>query len=162
MSTQGTFDGEGGTLTGRAPAARIFALVVLSLVVLLGSLLAVRAIGQQDASPRAASPTSAGAPADDSGVLVLPKEEPKPKPEPKPAAKPQRKPQAAQRSSTPVQTSAASSSATATPTPAPAPTPAPTPTRAAPAPTPAPAPKPRASAPAKKPAPVQHTVVVTE
>jgi len=162
MSTQGTFDGEGGTLTGRAPAARIFALVVLSLVVLLGSLLAVRAIGQQDASTPVASPSSAEAPTDDSGVLVLPKEEPKPKPEPKPAAKPERKAQTTRQSATPVQSSAASSSATATPAPAPAPAPTPAPVQAAPAPTPAPAPKPKASTAAKKPAPVQHTVVVTE
>jgi hypothetical protein len=164
MSTQGSFEGEGGTLTGRAPAARIFALVVLSLVVLLGSLLAVRAIGQHDGNTPVSARPNADGRSDANGVLVVPKDEPKPKP--KPQAKPQRKPQTTTRtpatsSSAPVQSSAASSSpapATSTPAPTPAPAPAPAPT---PAPAPAPAPKPQAQA-AKKAAPVQHTVVVTQ
>jgi hypothetical protein len=169
MSRQGMVDADDGTLTGRAPAARIFALVILSLTVLLGSLLAVSAIGSKHDSPSAVSarPAASGGGAD--GVLVVPKDEPKPKPKPKPQAKAERK--------EPVRTSAASSSSPAPATssssapatssapaassPAPvvtqsAPAPAPTP-----APAPAPAPAPKASSASKK-APVQHTVVVTE
>jgi len=167
MSTQGTIEGQGGTLMGKAPAARIFALVVLSLVVLLGSLLAVRAIGQHDGSTAASTRSGAEAAAQDAGVLVVPKDEPKPKAAPKAQPKPKTTQQASTTQSAPIQSSAASSSAPAqsspapTPTPAPAPAPTPAPVQSAPAPTPTPAPK--ASAPAaKKPAPVQHTVVVTQ
>lgn len=164
MSTQGTIEGQAGTLTGRAPAARIFALVVLSLVVLLGSLLAVRAIGQHEAvTPISAAPGETTA--DDGGVLVVPKDEPKPKPAPKPERKPRTTRQASAAASTPVQSSAASTASASapapSPTPAPAPTPRPAPVQSAPAPAPAPTPKPTARA-AKKPAPVQHTVVVTQ
>jgi hypothetical protein len=164
MSTQGSFDGQDGTLTGRAPAARIFALVVLSLVVLLGSLLAVRAIGQHDGNTPVSARPNADTGSDGNGVLVVPKDEPKPKP--KPAAKPERKPQSTTQApattSAPVQSSAASSSPVPS-APAPTPTPTPAPVTPTPAPTPsrAPAPKPQAQA-AKKPAPVQHTVVVTQ
>src|SRR4051794_13337528 len=123
MMTPSTIEGQGGTLTGKAPAARIFALVVLSLVVLLGSLLAVRAIGQHEGTTPAASRSNAEAAAGDAGVLVVPKDEPKPKPAPKPESKPQAARRASTTSSTPIQSSAASSSAPVQSAPAPAPTP---------------------------------------
>jgi hypothetical protein len=160
MSGQGMVDGNDGTLTGKAPAARIFALVVLSLAVLLGSLLAVSAIGSRHddrsaVSARPASTTGGGA----DGVLVVPKDEPKPKP--KPAPKPERKKpvQTSSASSSPAPTTTSAAPATSSASPAPVQSaPAPTPT---PAPAPAPRPAPKASSAAKK-APVQHTVVVTE
>lgn len=157
MSSQETFDGDDRTLTGKAPAARIFALVILSLAVLLGSLLAVSAIGRHDVSSAVSATPGLVSGDGESGVLVVPKHEPAPKPKPKPDPKPEPKP----RAEAPVRvTSAASSSPAAS---ASAPAASPVPAQSAPAPTPAPqaAPKPAAPAPQKK-APVQHTVVVTE
>lgn len=150
---------DGGTLTGRAPAARIFALVILSLVVLLGSLLAVSAIGGHDDSRSTVGAKPTTATRDSNGVLVVPKDEPKPKP--KPAAKPRTE----RKKAAPVVTSSASSTpapAASTATPTPTPAPAPVQSAPAPAPTPAPAPAPAAKPAPQKQAPVQHRVVVTE
>jgi hypothetical protein len=176
MESEGTYEGGeavSGTLTGKAPAARIFALVILSLAVLLGSLLAVSAIGRSSDDGRSvkATPAAVGsARGDDHGVLVVPKDEPVVKAKPKPKAKPvvKAKPKAKKVTPTPKVEAASSSATPATSSVAPqtrSSTPAPV-QQATPAPAPTPAPKPvvkpTPKPAAKQPAPVRHTVVVTE
>jgi hypothetical protein len=130
--------------------ARGAALIALSVAVLAGSLMAVRAIGGSGAS---AAPSSAIAPATTPGneALVLP-EVKRLAVQPRVVAKPVAKRRAAASRSTSAATSSAPTPATGA---APAPAPAPV--------TPTPTSKPAAAKPSTpKPAPAEHHVVVTE
>lgn len=154
MSTGADHNPGAVTLSRPARFARGAALIALSVAVLAGSLMAVRAIGGSGAS---AAPSSAIAPATTPGneALVLP-EVKRLAVQPRVVAKPVAKRRAAASRSTSAATSSAPTPATGA---APAPAPAPAPVT----PTPTPASKPAAAKPSTpKPAPAEHHVVVTE